>query len=157
MRNVTKALCALALLAGAALAGDEVTAAQKGNKKVANVVKKAQDNVLVAELQVAYKVLDKANPVYKGHRAKALHDIKAAIGALEKEMHARGLKPHHHKHGKDEIKEVSHAQVVESAREVGQVLKQLNGLPTTKHRKKAAGHLVKAVKQLDLALKVERE
>src|SRR5262249_26008456 len=67
--------------------------------------KPKQDNVLVAELRHAHKVLKAADPIYHGHRAQALHEINHAIGSLEKEMKRRGLKAHD-RHGANVPKNV---------------------------------------------------
>lgn len=124
---------------------------KKGKGKVPEAIKK-QDNVLVAELQQAYRVLDKADPIYNGHRGKALHEINAAIGNLQKEMHKHGMKQHHIKDGINLPDKVSHALVYETGLEVGTVLKQLSGLPSSPLRAKAVGHLGTAIKELELAL-----
>jgi hypothetical protein len=125
---------------------------KKGGKKAAGVTAAATDLSLVSELRQAFRVLDRAEPIYHGHRARAREEINHAIGQLQKEMHKHGLKEHHHG---DKVKEpvnVSNAQVAESAREVKDVLAKLTGLPTTPHRAKAAAHLGTAVTELDRAL-----
>jgi hypothetical protein len=150
---------ALVLVAGLILvAAPEAGAADKGKaKKNAKQVKQAQDNVLVHELRQVYRVVEKADPIYKGHRVKAMHEIKAAIGQLEKEMHRRGLKPHQHKHGINEPKSVSDAEIALGMKQLSGVLSQLNGLPATNHRTKAANHIGTAIKQLKRALAVAKQ
>jgi hypothetical protein len=123
-------------------------AASKAN---ARALKARQDNILVAELQHAHKILKSADPIYHGHRGKALHEINHAIGALEKEMHKRGLKDHT-KHNANVPMDISNALVAETIGEVGTILKQLQSMPATAHRTKAVRHLDTAVKQLGEAL-----
>ena len=111
-----------------------------------------RDNVLVAELRQAYRILDSARPIYHGHRGKARQEINAAIGQLEKEMHKRGLKAHPLKGGIKEPKSLSNAMVKETARELGIIVQQISAMPSTKFRAKAVQHLGTAIKELELAL-----
>jgi hypothetical protein len=146
------ALLALGLGAVTDGAGAPPAKRAKGTGKKAKL---KQDNVLVGELRHAHKVLKAADPIYHGHRAQALHEINHAIGALEKEMKKRGLKAHD-RHGANVPKNVSDALVAETIADLGTILGQLNSLPATPHRTKAAGHLDTAVKQLGEALESAR-
>jgi hypothetical protein len=148
-----RSLLTLSALAALMLFVSAVDAAKpdKGKKK-----KKKADNVLVAELQHAHKVLKAADPIYKGHRAKALHQINLAIGDLQKEMHKRGLKAHTGRVG-DVPVSVSNADVVEAVKEVATVQKQLAALATTPLRTAASNHLITAVKEMETALAVVKK
>ncbi|MBY0229343.1 MAG: hypothetical protein K2W96_08705 [Gemmataceae bacterium] len=130
-------------------------AADKGKKKPPAAVVK-QDNVLVAELRHAFRVLDLADPIYSGHRAKARAEINRAIAELEKEMKKRGLKAHHKKDAIDLPDRFSDALLRETARELATVMKQIAGLPSTPHRAAAAKHVAKAVGELESALAAPR-
>jgi len=157
MRYTKGIVGALALVLGLALVTNADARPGKGSKKAARKIKQAQDNVRVAELQVVYRLVEKADPIYKGHRAKGMHQIKAAIGQLQKEMHRRGLKPHHHKHGVNEPKTVSDAEMAEGVKQLTSVLSQLKGLQGTTHRTKAATHVATAIKQLKTGLAVAKQ
>ncbi len=111
-----------------------------------------QDNVLVAELQFTFKVIDNADPIYHGHRRLAREEINAAIGELQKEMKKRGLKQHHLDDGVTLPRSVSHARMLEAADEIRSIQKQIAALPTTAHRTAASKHLVKALKEIDAAI-----
>jgi len=150
MRSVALTLALAVVLGGAAEGAAPPKVGKKGVKKAAGA--SATDMALVSELRQAFRVLDKADPIYHGHRAKARAEINHAIGQLQKEMHRHGLKEHHHD---DKVKEpvnVSNAQVAESARDVKATLAKLTGLPASTHRAKAAAHLTAAVAELDKAL-----
>lgn len=129
-----------------------VTAAAPARLNKKKTPDRATDATIVAELHKAYRVLDRAEPIYHGHRARAKEEINHAIGQLQKEMHKHGLKMHHHEDGVKETKAVSDAQVRESARELVVVLKQLRSLPASAHRTKAAAHLATAVAEMDKGL-----
>lgn len=116
---------------------------------------RSEDAHLIHELRHAYGVLDAANPVYHGHRGKALKEINHAIGHLDREMHSRGHTMHHHKHP-DVPANVSHADVRKSTHQVQRVLLELSGMKKTKHRTSAAHHLTNAVHHLGQALHVHR-
>ena len=157
MRCAKGIVSALALIVGLTLvatvdAGQSGTGARKTGKKI----KQVQDNVLVAQLQIAYRVVEKADPIYKGHRVKAMKQIKEAIGQLQKEMKRRGLKPVRQKHGIDEPKSVSDADLNEGIKVLKSVQSQLKGLQGTVHRNKAANHIANAIKQLKTALAVTK-
>jgi hypothetical protein len=113
--------------------------------------KKAEDVHLVRELQHAHRVLSAADPVYNGHRARALSEINHAIGNLEKEMHARGLKDHA-KHTRDVPKSVSHAMVATTGDALVTVLSQLTSMQRTTNRTRAAGHVKRAISEVHQAL-----
>jgi hypothetical protein len=114
-----------------------------------------EDSHLIHELRHAYRVLDAANPVYHGHRARALSEINHAIGHLDREMHARGRTMHHHEHPPIPPI-VSRADVRASAHQVQRVLLELSGMQKTRHRTSASHHLTSAVHQLGQALHVRR-
>src|SRR4051812_12783877 len=84
-------LVALVAVCAPALAADK---AKKGKNKTPAVAV-VQDNVLVADLQAAFAIIDKAEPIYHGHRGHAKHQINEAIGQLQKEMQKHGQKAHH--------------------------------------------------------------
>ena len=111
MSRILCASIAIFLLASIGDAADKGKARGKTKGKTAKAAVKKQDNILVAELQQAYRVLDKADPIYNGHRGKALREINAAIGNLQKEMNKHGLKQHYIKEGVKLTDKVSHALV----------------------------------------------
>src|SRR5213079_2215006 len=92
--------CVLAL--GCALVVADARGADKGGKKVkgkkakgkkkGNTKRKIHDAELIGELNLIHATMKKADPIYKGHRGKAMHLVNKAVGHLSKEMHARGLK-----------------------------------------------------------------
>ena len=147
------------VLACAFVVGDtaSVNAADKGGKKGKKGKKKAkkiiQDAELIGELDLIHATMKKADPIYKGHRAKAMHLINKAVGSLEKEMHARGLKDKT-KHKVDESKIESDFDMAAAGKSLGTVLENLNKLKTTKHRTRAANDIKAAIKEVDLALAV---
>src|SRR5262249_9445353 len=85
-------------------------------KRATNTNKVVQDNALVAELQHIHHVLRAADPVYNGHRGRAMSEVNHAIGALEKEMKARGLKAHD-KHMKNVPRQTSHAMMAQAGQD----------------------------------------
>jgi len=111
---------------------------------------KAQDNHLVAHLSAAYAILKAADPIYNGHRGKAVHEIHAAIGQLEKEMKA-GKQPYI-KHTTDVPRSISHSLVNSSRENLIAISHHLNAMGKTPHRVKANQHVQAAVHQLNLAL-----
>jgi hypothetical protein len=124
-------------------------AGAKGHKNDAK--KKMDDAAVVHELRHAHQVLTAADPIYNGHRGKAMHEVNAAIGELQREMHARGLKDHAH-HNHNVPKNISHAMMATTADALGAVLGHLNGMAKTSHRAKAAGHVKRAISEIHLAL-----
>jgi len=111
---------------------------------------KAQDNHLVAHLAAAYAILKAADPIYNGHRGKAVHEIHAAIGHLEAEMKA-GKQPYI-KHTTDVPRVISHSLVNSSRENLIAIHHHLNAMGKTPHRVKAHQHVVAAVDQLNKAL-----
>ncbi|NBO93922.1 MAG: hypothetical protein EBV06_16680 [Planctomycetia bacterium] len=145
-------LLAMTLAVCVVNADDKINGKKGNGKKGTNQAVLATDATLVAELRKAYEVLDKADPIYHGHRAKARHEINQAIGQLQQEMHKKGLKEHPHKDNTKLPTALSHAQVKESIREVEVILQQLKSLPPTTHRSRAQGHLVTAVQEMNKGL-----
>jgi hypothetical protein len=158
MRLTRLTVCVLSLAAVIAAASPSEAAdkGKKGKNKTDKTVKAVQDNVLVADLRAAYAVIDRADPIYDGHRAKARHEINHAIEQLEKEMKARGLKAHHRPSEKDGQAE-SDALITMGMKAVATIQTQLGNLPTSKHRAAAQAHLTKAVAELKSCLAVSQE
>jgi hypothetical protein len=129
-----------------ALASGDVSAQQK--KKGGTKGKAKMDNkVLVAELGHAWSLLKISEPIYYGHRARALKHIRKAIDALDDKAKPQ-LK------GNPKVPPVvSQALVVETVKELDVILKQMQALGAGPRRKKAAVHMAEAVKEMDLALK----
>jgi hypothetical protein len=125
-------------------------AAQKGKKKA--------DMVMIKELRASRFLLQTAFRDYKGHRAKATNQVTEAIHQLLRDM---GKKPP--KKGmmkgpgpnKSLTQAQSDAQLAQAKTNLAKVLQQINGLPPTKHRSKAAIHLESAIIQIDKALAVK--
>jgi hypothetical protein len=140
------------------VAGQSPVAAQKGQKraqkKAAAAAKKQQDQVLAYSLQQTAHLLTKADRDYKGHRAAAVKHIKHAITHLKKEAHLRGFKVMNDYQGK-EPQPVSDAQLKQAAGNLTTIQKQLNGLPTSMHRGKAAEQIGKAISELNTALTIK--
>lgn len=138
------------------LAGGE--AEGKVNLRAAPVVgkkgkkgKAITDTTLVRELRVVHHTLRRADPIYNGHRGKAMHEVNHAIGQLEKEMHKHGLKAHD-QHIVNEGKTKSDVDLAKAAGELATILKQINGMASTNHRSKAAVHVAEAIKEIELGL-----
>jgi hypothetical protein len=146
-------LVALVAICLPSLAADK---GKKGKNKPANAAAVVQDNVLVADLQAAFAVIDRAEPIYHGHRGKAKHQINEAIELLQKEMHKHGLKAHH-KPSEKETRAESDALIGQGMKAVTTTLTQLNGLPDSKHRSAAKVHLAKAIEELKASLVVSKE
>ena len=155
MRISRLAVCVLSLAAVTA-AASPTGAADKGKKGKNKADKAVQDNVLVADLRAAFAVIDRAEPIYHGHRGKAKHQINEAIEHLEKEMHARGLKAHHRPSEK-ETRAESDALITLGLEAVAAVQGHLNNLPDSKHRATAKTHLAKAAEELKTCLVVSKE
>jgi len=116
----------------------------------------AADHAIAHRLRHAFNVLDKADPIYAGHRANAKHEINSAIGALEKELHQHGLKGHHHKHP-DIPRWVSDLEVKAVHTMLVSTLKDMSSLPPTAWRGSAGGHVKKAIAEINTALLVPRD
>lgn len=106
----------------------------------------------VAELHTTVALLEKANHDYKGHRAKAVHEIRHAIHLLH---------PHHHKStpaakavkgakgGNNETQATSDDQLRQAIDQLHAVQKELGNGPAHAHAALRA-----AVHELHTALKI---
>lgn len=119
-------------------------------------LKIARDHIYVGQLRAIYKLLDKGDPIYKGHRDQAMQQINHAIGNLEKEMALHGLKVHHHPHAW-EPEDISHWQVKRAHHALKWVKTSLALHAASPNRKKADGHLHTAITELASAVKVSNE
>jgi hypothetical protein len=146
----------LAAVIAAASSSEAADKGKKGKNKADKAAAAVQDNVLVADLRAAYAVIDRADPIYQGHRAKARHEINHAIEQLEKEMKLRGLKAHHRPSEK-ETRAESDALIAQGMKAVATTQSQLGNLPTSKRRATAQAHLAKAVEELKSCLAVSKE
>jgi hypothetical protein len=131
-------------------------AADKGKKKKTPAAAVVQDNVLVADLHAAFATIDKADPIYHGHRGHAKHQINEAIAQLQKEMQKHGLKAHHRPSEK-ETRADSDALMALGQKAVATTLTALNSLPDSKHRSAAKVHLAKAIEEVKLGLAKSKE
>jgi hypothetical protein len=105
----------------------------------------------VKELHDVKVLLERADHDYKGHRAKAVHQVTAAIHALHpghKHHHGKGAK------GGGEPQALSDAQLRESIKVLNAVLAQLSGAPG-EPAAKAAAHVAGAIKELEIALTIK--
>jgi hypothetical protein len=120
-------------------------AGRKGGKggKDTRPVDKRPLAILIGQLRQTHAVLTAADGVYGGHRAKALKHINAAIGPLQAEMRARGLKATS-KHQGDVPTVVSHALLVQAGKDLEVIAAELGRL-------KGSPRLVKAAKQVQMA------
>ncbi len=119
-------------------------------------LKIARDHIYVGQLRAIYKLLDKGDPIYKGHRDQAMQQINHAIGNLEKEMALHGLKVHHHPHAW-EPEDISHWQVKRAHHALKWVKTSLAHHTQSVNRKKANDHLHTAITQLASAIKIANE
>jgi hypothetical protein len=145
-------LAALVAVCAPSLAADK---GKKGKNKTPAVAV-VQDNVLVADLHAAFAIIDKADPIYHGHRGHAKHQINEAIGHLQKEMQKHGLKAHHRPSEK-ETRADSDALMALGQKAVTATLVALNNLPDSKHRSAAKLHLAKAIEEVKLGLVKSKE
>ena len=116
----------------------------------------AQDHAVVHHLQHIHRVLDKAEPIYGGHRGNAMHQVNRAIGDLESELKQRGLKGHHHKHHHMPAR-VSDLEVKAALGELQGTLKGISSLQPTGWRSSSAGHMKNAISELHKALAVSKD
>jgi len=124
-------------------------ARQPGNAGLATKV--LTDLAIIGELRHAHAVLVAANGEYHGHRKSALQHINFAIGHLEKEIHAGGLKESS-KHVRDVPRIISDALLVQSARNLEVIHRHLGAARGSPNRHAAAADLVKAHGQIVRAL-----
>src|SRR5262245_5749525 len=141
----------LAVVVNDSAADTKKTLKNTSSKRSTSTNKVVQDNVLVAELQHIHHVLRAADPVYNGHRGRAMTEINHAIGALEKEMKARGLKAHD-RHVKNVPRQTSHAMMAQAGQDLQGVENQIVSLGKTGHRTTAAKHVAKAVSEISQGL-----
>lgn len=109
------------------------------------------DKTLIQELRHAHAVLTAANPIYAGHRGRALKHINDAIDQLQKEIHARGQEDKT-AHVRDVPQNVSNALLVQTAHALETVQQQLANPKGTPPRKQAASLVAKAHSEIVLAL-----
>jgi hypothetical protein len=100
------------------------------------------------------ELLERADHDYKGHRARAVHEITAAIHAVEgRPHHARRLphipKPHAHRPARTEPQAVSDAQLRQAIQQLAAVEAQLGTL-----HPKARAAIAAAVRELHTALRI---
>jgi hypothetical protein len=155
------------LLAGFALAAssDGAQTVKAKKKSTTQAPTGSVTHEIIAELKSAHKYLEMANHDYKGHRAKASHDIMQAIHELEKHHHhhhKHALKTaavpyphpqhHHHLNGHTEPQAQSDAQVKIAGEILKRVHSQVSGLPHNNHSAKAVKHVHEASVQVHEAL-----
>jgi hypothetical protein len=129
------------------------SSAWPGPGKKGRTAKKLEDIALAYELQKTGHLLTKADRDYQGHRAAAVRQIKHAIADLKKEAHLRGFKVGNGYKG-PEPQPVSDAQLKKAIDRLQTILKQVNNLPATRLRTRAAEHIVKAIDELKIALTI---
>ncbi len=149
-RLIVVAVTALTLAVSAVLAGD-AGAMQKGGQK-----KKKNNNLvnaqLVQELVRARTLVHNADHDYNGYRAKAAHQIRQAIHALEPK----------HKHPKlppvsgsnNQPQSVSDKHLQQAMQILQTVHTQMSGA-TAKHHVTAQTHVTNAYQDLQTALKIK--
>ena len=168
MRSSTKTLWILAsvLLAGVATFATSASEGGKDEKKAKKKIVNLLTHEIIGELRAAHKYLEMANHDYKGHRAKASHEISDAIKALEEHHHAHHKTklnvtvphPHplHHHHLKaiKEPQALSDMQVKIAGDIARTVQAHITALPNNKHTTAAARHVTDAIVEVQIALVV---
>jgi hypothetical protein len=111
----------------------------------------------VAELRSTRSLLEKADHDYRGHRAKAVHEISVAIHALEHGHHhaqTGSFRDSKSGGGNREPQAVSDAQLRKAIHQLKTVESQLHGATDNSGRHKAHTAIHKAIHELETALKI---
>jgi hypothetical protein len=111
----------------------------------------------VTALRETVVLLNKADHDYKGHRAKAVHELHVAIHSLHpahKKPHPPTAKKGGNKGGNNEPQAVSDAQLAQAIKQIQVVQTQL-GNATVNVPPQALPALAAAVTQLQTALKIK--
>jgi hypothetical protein len=135
-----------ALLFAGLLAAAPTAHAQKLPKRVLN-------QQVVVKLKEANDLLRMANHDYKGHRIKAIHEVRHAVVALVGKKNAGPHVPPPPGAGKED-QTVSDRQLRDARVLIMQAITTLEGAPVTTARTRALGHLRMAVQELNVALKI---
>jgi hypothetical protein len=164
-RKVTWMTSAIVLAGLAVFAGADAGAQTKKAAKKAAAATPGHTHEIIAELRSAHRYLEEANHDYKGHRAKASHEIMQAIHQLQKHHHHHHKtalqtaavpyphpQHHHHVKGIKEPQALSDAQVKAAGDIVRRVQSQVSGLPNNRHSVLAVKHVNDAAVQIQDSL-----
>jgi hypothetical protein len=142
MKNLSAHLMVFGVATALAINAEATTIVQKPNKKVlaaAAVAAAVPSTASLELLRDAYDLLYVADHDYKGHRARAMHQIEDAFRMYGAKLRGQGK-------GK-EVQRASDAQLREAQSKLEQSLGGLAGKP--------ALHIQNAIKQLNIALRVK--
>ncbi len=104
-------------------------------------------------------LLEKADHDYKGHRSAAVHEIMHAVHLLKHHKHhpnpaqhtAHLANPHYKKREAQSFSDMQLNQAMQQLQLIGTQIQSLGNLPHHNHAQKA---LVKAIQELQTALKI---